>query len=228
MLGAGGVHTFRGTEAAHPMRALEATRPFAGYDSEHHPLGSYAALIGTFSTSLLGFLGWMRVSGRRLPERPGWKDLVLFGVATHAVTRLVALDRVFGVLRAPFTRYASDSTAGEVVETARGEGPRRALGELLDCPFCLTPWVASGFMVASAVRPRETRFVASIFALSAASFFLHRTYEWVGEGLHRARAQAALLDKQQKEESDADANVRLPGRGPQVVEPGRAPIPSPS
>ncbi|NRD56979.1 DUF1360 domain-containing protein [Corallococcus sp. AB030] len=208
------------------MKALQETGPFAGYDSDHHPLGSYAALIGTFSTSLVGFLGWMNASGRRLPERLGWKDLALFGVATHAVTRLVALDRVFSVFRAPFTRYESDSTAGEVVETARGEGPRRALGELLDCPFCLTPWVASGFMVASTVRPRETRFVASVFALSAASFFLHRAYERVGEGLHRTRAQARILEKEQKK--DSDAGVQFPGRGPQVVEPGRAPIPSPS
>lgn len=208
------------------MKALEERKPFAGYDSEHHPLGTYAVLIGTFSTSVLGFLGWMRASGRRLPERMGWKDLALFGVATHAVSRLVAMDRVFGVLRAPFTRYESGSTAGEVVESSRGEGPRRALGELLDCPFCLTPWVASGFMVASTVRPRETRFVASIFALSVTSFFLHRAYEWVGEGLHRTRAQAKLVDKQQKKESDSP--VQLPGRGPQVVEPGRAPIPSPS
>ncbi|RKG76758.1 DUF1360 domain-containing protein [Corallococcus terminator] len=206
------------------MKALQETGPFAGYDSEHHPLGSYAALIGTFGTSMLGFLGWMGASGRRLPERLGWKDLALFGVATHAVTRLVALDRVTSTLRAPFVRFDSDSTAGEVVETARGEGPRRALGELLDCPFCLSPWVATGFVAASTVRPRETRFVASIFALSAASFFLHRAYEWLGEGLHRTRAQVKLLEKQQERE----AAVQFPGRGPQVVESGRAPIPSPS
>ncbi|RKH25109.1 DUF1360 domain-containing protein [Corallococcus praedator] len=206
------------------MKALQETGPFAGYDSEHHPLGSYAALIGTFGTSMLGFLGWMGASGRRLPERLGWKDLALFGIATHAVTRLVALDKVTSPLRAPFVRFDSDSTAGEVVEKARGEGPRRALGELLDCPFCLSPWVATGFVAASTVRPRETRFVASIFALSAASFFLHRAYEWLGEGLHRTRAQVQLLEKQQERE----AAVQFPDRGPQVVESGRAPIPSPS
>ncbi|RKH42208.1 DUF1360 domain-containing protein [Corallococcus llansteffanensis] len=208
------------------MKALQETGPFTGYDSEHHPLGSYAALIGAFGTSVVGFLGWMSASGRRLPERLGWKDLALFGIATHAVSRLVTLDRVTSPLRAPFVRYEADSTAGEVVEKARGEGPRRALGELLDCPFCLSPWVATGFVAASTVRPRETRFVASIFALSAASFFLHRAYEWLGEGLHRTRAQAQLLSKQQ--EREADVGVQLPGSGPQVVEAGRAPIPSPS
>ncbi|RYZ40759.1 MAG: DUF1360 domain-containing protein [Myxococcaceae bacterium] len=206
------------------MKALQETGPFAGYDSEHHPLGSYAALIGTFGASMLGFVGWMGASGRRLPERLGWKDLALFGIATHAVSRLVALDKVTSAVRAPFVRFDSDSTAGEVVEKARGEGPRRALGELLDCPFCLSPWVATGFVAASTVRPRETRFVASIFALSAASFFLHRAYEWLGEGLHRTRAQVKLLEKQQEHE----AAVQFPGRGPQVVESGRAPIPSPS
>jgi hypothetical protein len=210
-------------EAAHRMKALEDTRPFAGYDSEHHPLGSYLSFLGTFSTSVVGFLAWRN---GRLPERLGWKDLLLFGVATHAVSRMVARDRVTSVLRAPFVRYQSDGSAAELNEKARGEGTRRALGELLDCPFCLSPWVATGFLTASTVRPRETRFVASIFALSAASFTLHRLYEWLGEGLHRTRAQVQLLN-QQKERED-DGGVQLPGRGPQVVESGRAPIPSPS
>jgi hypothetical protein len=208
------------------MKALQETGPFAGYDSEPHPLGSYAALIGTFGASTLGFLGWMNASGRALPERLGWKDLALFGVATHAASRLIALDKVTSFLRAPFVRFESDATAGEVVEKARGEGPRRALGELLDCPFCLSPWVAMGFVAASTVRPRETRFVASILALSAASFVLHRAYEWLGEGLHRTRAQVKRLEQKQQREEEQD--VQLPGRGPMVVDAGRAPIPSPS
>jgi hypothetical protein len=208
------------------MRALQETGPFTGYDSEPHPLGSYAALVGAFSASTVGFLAWMNASGRALPERPGWKDLALFGVATHAASRLIALDKVTSFLRAPFVRYESDSTAGEVVEQARGEGPRRALGELLDCPFCLSPWIATGLLAASTVRPRETRFVASVLALSAASFVLHRAYEWLGEGLHRTREQVKRLEQQRRREEAQD--VQLPGRGPQELDAGRAPIPSPS
>ncbi|WP_375756028.1 DUF1360 domain-containing protein [Corallococcus exercitus] len=211
------------------MKALQETGPFEGYDSEIHPLGSYGVLVGTFSTTVLGFLGWMGATGRRLPERFSGGDLALFGAATHVVTRMVAADKVTAVVRAPFTRFKGDASAGEVSEQARGTGFRRVMGELLDCPFCLSPWVAASFLIAATVRPRQTRFVASIFALSGTSFFLHRTYEWLGEGLHRTRAQARRLQKEQEaQEEDSEANVQLPGRGPQVVEPGRAPIPSPS
>jgi hypothetical protein len=220
------MHSFRGTEAVHLMKALQETGPFEGYDSEIHPLGSYGVLLGTFSTTVLGFLGWMGASGRSLPERFSGADLALFGAATHVVTRVVAADKVTAVVRAPFTRFKSNASAGEVSEQARGTGFRRVMGELLDCPFCLSPWVAASFLISATVRPRQTRFVASIFALSGASFFLHRAYELLGEGLHRTRAQAHLLHKEQ--ERQADEGVQLPGRGPQVVEPGRAPIPSPS
>ncbi|AFE03482.1 hypothetical protein COCOR_00428 [Corallococcus coralloides DSM 2259] len=208
------------------MKALQETGPFEGYDSEIHPLGSYGVLIGTFSTTVLGFLGWMGASGRRLPERFSGSDLALFGAATHVVTRVVAADKVTAVVRAPFTRFKGNASAGEVSEQARGTGFRHVMGELLDCPFCLSPWVAASFLISATVRPRQTRFVASIFALSGASFFLHRAYELLGEGLHRTRAQARLLHKEQEKQSDA--GVQFPGRGPQVVEPGRAPIPSPS
>ncbi|WP_338275607.1 DUF1360 domain-containing protein [Corallococcus caeni] len=211
------------------MKALQETGPFEGYDSEKtHPLGSYAILLGTFSTTVLGFLGWMGASGRSLPERFSGPDLALLGAATHVVTRVVAADRVTAVVRAPFTQFKGNASAGEVSEKARGTGFRRVMGELLDCPFCLSPWVAASFLMSATLRPRQTRFVASIFALSGASFYLHRAYEWLGESLHRTRSQAQLLAKRQQREADADDQVQLPGRGPQVVEPGRAPIPSPS
>jgi hypothetical protein len=35
---------------------------------------------------------------------------------------------------------------GEVEERAKGRGLRRAIGELLTCPFCLGTWIASGFI----------------------------------------------------------------------------------
>lgn len=208
------------------MKALQETGLFTGYDTEHRPLGSYAALMGAFGVSLAGFLGWTRAAGRRLPVRPGLGDLALYGVATHSLTRLVARDRVTSTLRAPFVRFQEDAKAGEVEETSRGQGMQKAMGELLGCPFCLGPWVAAGLVCAGAVRPRETRLVASIFALSAASSFLHRAYEWLGAALHRTQAEARVLSQEAEEEEDA--HVQLPGRGPELVEPGRAPIPSPS
>ena len=109
----------------------------------------------------------------------------LFAVATHSLTRLVARDRVTSFLRAPFVRFEEDSTAGEVEEQSRGTGMQKALGQLLGCPFCLGPWVAAGFLAVHAVAPRQARWLGTVFALSAASSFLHRAYEWLGAGLHR-------------------------------------------
>lgn len=207
------------------MKAPQETGLFAGYDNAHHPLGSYAALAGVYGVSVAGFLGWTARSRRRLPERMDWRDLALFGVATHALTRVVAKDQVTSFLRAPFVRFQEDSTAGEVEEVSRGRGMQKALGQLLGCPFCLGPWVAAGLLAARAVAPRQARWLGSVLALSAASSFLHRAYEWVGAGLHRTREEARAL----KERTDREEGVQFPSASvAEAVEPGRAPIPAPS
>jgi Zn-dependent protease len=79
--------------------------------------------------------------------------------------------------------------AGEVSETPRGEGLRRAVGDLVSCVFCLGPWVGLGFTFLHAVRPEAARLAGSVLALTATSDFLHRTYEWLGAQLHRAQAR---------------------------------------
>lgn len=195
----------------------------AGYDDAHHPLGSYAVLMGAYGVSLAGFLGASSRRGRRLPERLGLGDLALLGVATHSLTRLLGKDRVTSTLRAPFVRFKGDSKAGEVDEESRGTGMQKALGELLSCPFCLGPWVAAGLLAVHTVAPRHARWLGSVFALSAASSFLHRAYEWVGAGLHRTREEARAL----KARADREERGGLPAPAP-AVEPGREPIPAPS
>ncbi|MCP3136416.1 DUF1360 domain-containing protein [Pyxidicoccus xibeiensis] len=207
------------------MKAPQETGLFAGYDEAHHPLGSYAVLMSAYGVSVAGFLGWTARGRRpRLPERWDLGDVALYGVATHSLTRLLGKDRVTSVLRAPFVRFQEDSTAGEVEETSRGTGMQKALGQLLGCPFCLGPWVAAGFMAAHAVAPRQARWLGTVFALSAASSFLHRAYEWLGSGLHRARAEERAM----KAHADREEGVQFPSAAGEAVEPGRAPIPAPS
>lgn len=48
-------------------------------------------------------------------------------------------------------------------------GPKRAIGELLSCPFCLSQWTAAGLVLGLAAAPRPTRFVASVLAVTGAS-----------------------------------------------------------
>jgi hypothetical protein len=208
------------------MKAPQETGLLAGYDTQHHPLGSYAVLAGAYGVSVASFLGWTMRGRRRLPERMDLRDLALFGVATHSLTRLVAKDQVTSFLRAPFVRFQESSTAGEVEEVSRGTGMQKALGQLLGCPFCLGPWVAAGLLAARAVAPRQARWLGSVLALSAASSFLHRAYEWLGQGLARTREEVRVF----KERTDHEEGVQFPTAGTpaESVEPGRAPIPAPS
>jgi hypothetical protein len=145
-----------------------------GYNAskEDRPLGAYALLIAAFNATFALFLLAVRRSGRSLPERPRPDDLLLLGVATHKLSRLLTKDTVTSVLRAPFARYQGPAGAGEVNDAPRGRGLRHAVGELLTCPFCLGQWVATGFAIGTVFAPKVTRLVASAFAAVDVADFL--------------------------------------------------------
>jgi uncharacterized protein DUF1360 len=159
-------------------RGLQDAGPFAGHSPDRNrPLASYGILTGTFLAACGGFAEWVRRSGRELPERPGTGDLVLITVATHKVARLIAKDRVSSIVRAPFTQYEDDMTAGEVSESARGSGLRRAIGELLLCPYCLGLWISAAFAGGLIVAPRATRWVAGVFSTLFGADMLQIAYK---------------------------------------------------
>jgi uncharacterized protein DUF1360 len=142
----------------------------SGYADRPIPLKSYAALAAAFSVALASGIAATRDD---LPERFGPVDLVLLGVATHKYSRLVAKDRVTSFLRAPFVRYEGEAGPAEVSETPRGQGPQRAIGELINCPFCLGMWIASGLGLGFVAAPRVTRFIAGVGAALTVADFLH-------------------------------------------------------
>lgn len=160
-------------------RALDAARESVrgyGAGEEEMPLGAYAALLGLYQVALAAYLGLALRREADLPARVPVGDLLLTGVATHKLTRIVTRDWVTAPLRAPFTEYQGSAGAGEVNERSRGRGLRRGVGDLLTCPFCTGPWVALGFGVGWLLAPRATRAVASIFAATALSDGLHLAY----------------------------------------------------
>jgi hypothetical protein len=153
-----------------------APDPSAGYAHEHRPLAAYAAMTAGFGAAVGGTLLGLRARGHELPERPGLADLALAGLATHKVSRLLAKDRVTSFLRPPFVRYKGSAGQGEVSEEARGTGLRLAIGELVNCPYCLAQWVAAAFACGLVAAPRLTRFVAGIYAAETVSDFLQLAY----------------------------------------------------
>src|SRR3954453_2690708 len=142
--------------------------------SEQIPLGGYAVLMTAFNAVL--FAG-MRLLRRDLPERVSAADLALLTVGTHKLSRTIAKDKVMSPIRAPFARYEEDAGPSEVSESPRGSGLRRAIGELITCPFCIGQWIAAAGLFGLLLAPRTTRFVASIFAIVAGSDFLQVAYK---------------------------------------------------
>ena len=129
------------------------------------PFRAYAALIGLFGAPLAVALRSAQ-GGKRL----SLFNLVLLGTTTHKITRVLATDRVTSVLRKPFTEGGESD---ELQQKPAGGGMQRAVGELVTCPYCLGPWVATGLVTAHSILPRWIRPVLGIFSAVAISDLLH-------------------------------------------------------
>jgi hypothetical protein len=161
----------KGLEAA-AARAVEA---YAGDAADQIPIGGYATMMGIF----LGAFATLAAAAHKaqvLPARIPATDIVLLGVATHKLTRIVARDRVTIPLRVPFTHYEGSDGAGQVREEPRGRGIQRAIGGLLTCQYCAGPWIATALTAGLIFAPRITRLASSMFAMVAVSDFLHQAY----------------------------------------------------
>ena len=156
----------------------EAREAFESYaePEARPPFRTYAAMATVFNTAFASALLTARRSGR-LPERIESRDVILIGIASHKLSRLLAKDKVTAFLRAPFTEYQGRGGPAEVEERARGEGVRRAFGELLICPYCLGLWTSGAFHAGLLFAPRATRVVASTMTALTLSDFLQIAYK---------------------------------------------------
>jgi hypothetical protein len=156
----------------------------AGYTSDtERPLGSYGLLIGVFSGLAAVFAFWFRASGRELPERIDAPDLALLTLASHKASRMIAKDRVTSAIRAPFAEFQDEGGPAEVSEKPRGRGLRRAIGELLVCPYCLGMWTSAALTAGLLVVPRFTRWLASVLVIFFGSDVLQIVYKKAEETL---------------------------------------------
>lgn len=149
----------------------------AGYSDQPPSLAGYAFMTSVFAAAFGGALAAARAGGRELPERVPPHDVVLVGVATHKLSRMISKDRITSFARAPFTEFEQHAGHGEVEEKPRGRGLRRSVGELLVCPFCLAQWVTASFAVGLVYAPRVTRLLATVYTAEAISDFLQLAYK---------------------------------------------------
>jgi hypothetical protein len=151
---------------------------FRSYDPRDEvDLGGFVGSLAAYAASVAGLVGASRALGKTLPERYEVADLVIGGVATHKLTRLLSSASVTSPLRAPFTEFEEAAGSGEHHESPRGEhGVRHTVGELLTCPFCLAVWVASAYIGGLVTAPRATRAAAAVLSVVAASDALQHVY----------------------------------------------------
>src|SRR3712207_5705984 len=131
-----------GAEAIETPARGQDYRP-APIRREQLPTRDYAALVAVFNGAIAAALLARKCSREPLPERFDPQDLVLFALSTQKLSRVITKGKVTTAIRAPFTEVEGKGGAGELEERPRGRGLRRAIGELLTCPFCIGTWIAS-------------------------------------------------------------------------------------
>jgi hypothetical protein len=150
--------------------------PWAGYTDkpDEMPLAGYATLLAAYGGTFGALFG--KLLSRRDVTHPSPADVIMLGIATHKIGRIITKDWVTSPLRAPFVEYVESAGGGEVTERSRGTGLRRAVGDLLTCPWCIAPWVAGALYSLVLINPRAARLVASSFTSVAVSDFLQHAY----------------------------------------------------
>jgi len=160
----------------------------------HHPDGRRAADppvrprdYATLSAGWGAALGTLLLAARDKgdePVRPA--EIVPLGVATFALSKLVAKEKVDKWVREPFVEERPD---GE--RTPKGRGLRYAVGELLTCTRCVGTWSALGLVALRVTRPREARVVSAVLGASAVNDFAQSGFSWVCAKSNAAQSSAS-------------------------------------
>ena len=142
-------------------------------------------MIVVFLGGLAVFIGYMNKNGPGLSAfHLGWLDLVILTFATYRLGHLISYDLVMEPFRQLFTKTVPDSTGvGESVEP-KGEGVRRALGQLICCPICSGTWVAALLVYALYLWPGPVRVFLTMTAIVGAAEILNSAGEalsWTGQ-----------------------------------------------
>jgi hypothetical protein len=169
----------------------------------------YAALSAGWGAALGTLLLASRDKGEE-PVRPA--EIVPLGIATFALSKLVAKEKVDRWVREPFVEERPD---GE--RAPKGRGLRYAVGELLTCTRCVGTWSALGLVALRVTRPREARVVSAVLGASAVNDFAQAGFNWVCAKSNAAQAELAEVSHA-AEAAEADAwAARRRSQGPRFA-----------
>ncbi len=159
------------------------------------------------------FTGWVFTYGPGLAGlKVGAFELVLLGLSTYRLGRLIAYDLVMEPFRQFFTETVPDSTgAGESVN-AKGEGFQQALGQLICCPICAGTWVAALLTYFLILFPGPTFiFLVMTSAIAIAELLgaLTETLSWGGQ-YSRTMSGAVMWERTRRPEQGREGAEEQP------------------
>jgi hypothetical protein len=143
----------------------------------------YAALSAGYGALTGALLVAARTQGAH-PIRPG--ELPVMGLATFALAKLVAKEKVDSWVREPFLE---EKPNGE--RRPKGTRMRYAVGELLSCSRCVGSWSALGLVGMRLLRPREAQVVLPVLALAGANDWLQSGFTALCAQVNDAQKRAA-------------------------------------
>jgi uncharacterized protein DUF1360 len=151
-------------------------------DPPTRPL-DYAALSAGWGAAL----GTLLIAARDKGEEPvRAAEVVPLGVATFALSKLVAKEKVDRWIREPFVEEHSDGD-----RQPKGSGLRYAMGELLTCTRCVGTWSALGLVALRVTRPREARVVNAVLGASAVNDWAQSGFNWLCAKSNAAQAESS-------------------------------------
>ncbi|MDP9372765.1 MAG: DUF1360 domain-containing protein [Chloroflexota bacterium] len=133
---------------------------------EQRPHGAYALITGVY-LAIFGAVAAAVGRNRKLSaETPPPRDLVLLGLATYRLTRILSADAVTSVVRQPFVEEGKGEEKIEgTQEQPKGSGLQRAIGQLVTCPWCTSAWAGAFNVYLFTLFPR----IGRLLLLSLAS-----------------------------------------------------------
>jgi hypothetical protein len=159
----------------------------------------YALLNVVWAGAVAGLLATTRARGRDAPPNT---ELPVLGLASFALTKALAKEKVGSWVRDPFVE---EDPGGE--RRPRGERMRFVIGELITCTRCLGTWSSLGVVGLRVARPREGRIVAGILAAAALNDVLQSGFSFMAAKANEtaAGAQVAGFEARSVEERLAQA-----------------------
>ena len=142
--------------------------------SRAEPAPASATDHAALSAGWAALLGAVLVAARDKGDEPVRAvEILPIGLATFALSKLVAKEKVDAWVREPFVEEHPDG------RRPKGTGLRYAVGELLTCTRCVGVWSALALTALRVTRPRESRVVNAVLGASAINDVAQAGFTWL-------------------------------------------------